>query len=122
MNTSWLFVAATVVLTVYGQIVVKWQVGRAGDFPDGTGPRLEFLLRLATTPWVLSVFVAAAIAALCWMAAMTKLELSKAYPFVGTSFVLVLVLSAVFFDERLTWFKVAGVALVVAGLVVGSRP
>jgi multidrug transporter EmrE-like cation transporter len=118
---SWLLVAVTIALTVYGQMIVKWRVGEAGDFPDGTGPRVEFLLRLAVSPWVISVFVAAAVAALCWMAAMTKLELSRAYPFVGASFVLVLLLSAIFFQERLNIFKVAGVVLIVFGLVVGSR-
>jgi multidrug transporter EmrE-like cation transporter len=70
---------------------------------------------------VISVFVAAFIAALAWMAAMTRLELSRAYPFVSLSFVLVLVSSAVFFDESLTAAKVLGVALILAGLVVGSR-
>jgi len=119
---SWVYVGATIVLTVYGQLIVKWQVDRAGELPASLGGKAEFLLRLATSPWVLSVFAAAAVAALCWMAAMTRLELSRAYPFVGLSFVLVLVLSAVFFDEQLTSFKVAGVALIVLGLVVGSQP
>jgi multidrug transporter EmrE-like cation transporter len=118
---SWIYVTLTILLTVYGQLVVKWRVDRAGDLPAGAGAKVEFLLRLATTPWVISVFVAAAIAALCWMAAMTKLELSRAYPFVGASFAAVLVLSAVFFNERLNTAKVAGVALIILGLVVGSR-
>ena len=121
MNSSWLLVALTVALTVYGQLIVKWRVGLAGALPEGTGAKIEFLLRLAATPWIVSVFAAAAVAALCWMAAMTKLELSRAYPFVGASFVAVLVLSAVFFDERLNAYKVAGVALIVLGLFVGSR-
>lgn len=85
MNMSWLLVATTIVLTVYGQLIIKWRVGEAGDFPEATGAKLTFLLRLASSPWVISVFAAAAVAALCWMAAMTKLELSRAYPFVGAS-------------------------------------
>jgi multidrug transporter EmrE-like cation transporter len=118
---SWVYVALTIALTVYGQLIVKWQVNRAGDLPAGTWDKVEFLLRLAVNPWVISVFVAAAIAALSWMAAMTRLELSRAYPFVGLSFVLVLILSAAFFDEPLTAWKIAGVLLIVLGLVVGSR-
>jgi multidrug transporter EmrE-like cation transporter len=118
---SWVYVGVTIALTVYGQLIVKWQVGRAGDLPDGTWNKFEFLLRLAVNPWVISVFIAAAIAALSWMAAMTRLELSRAYPFVGLSFVLVLIFSAVFFDEPLTTWKIAGVALIVVGLFVGSR-
>jgi multidrug transporter EmrE-like cation transporter len=118
---SWVYVGLTVALTVYGQLIVKWQVGRAGQLPAGTLEKVEFLLNLAVRPWVISVFAAAAVAALSWMAAMTRLELSRAYPFVGLSFVLVLVLSAVFFDESLTVAKVAGVLLIVLGLYVGSQ-
>lgn len=119
--SAWLYVTTTVLLTVYGQLVVKWQVGRAGEFPAAVGDKLQFLLRLAVSPWMISVFIAAFVAALAWMAAMTRLELSRAYPFVGLSFVLVMVGSAVLFDERLTVSKVAGVVLIVLGLAVGSR-
>jgi multidrug transporter EmrE-like cation transporter len=118
---SWVYVATTIVLTVYGQLIVKWQVGRAGALPTRLGDKVEFLARLVTNPWMISVFVAAFVAALAWMAAMTRLELSRAYPFVSLSFVLVLALSAVFFGEALTLAKVLGIALILVGLVVGSR-
>ena len=55
------------------------------------------------------------------MLALTRLELSFAYPFIALSFVFVIVASAVFFGEPLTATKVAGVGLVFAGLVLGSR-
>ena len=52
---------------------------------------------------------------------MTRYELSVAYPFVALSFVLVLAGSAVFFGESLNAAKVAGIALIVIGIVIGSR-
>src|SRR5436305_980124 len=90
-------VAMTIGFTVYGQLIVKWRVTEAGDLPSGLGDRIDFMVRLVTDPWVLSVFVAAAIAALAWMAALTRFELSAVYPFMSLSFVLVLGLSGVFF-------------------------
>jgi multidrug transporter EmrE-like cation transporter len=114
-------VALTIGLTVYGQLVVKWQVVQAGDFPAALGDRLEFLLRLLANPWIISVFAAAAIAALSWMAAMTRLELSVAYPFVAITFALVLILSGVFFDEAITTAKTLGVGLIILGIVVATR-
>jgi multidrug transporter EmrE-like cation transporter len=116
-----LCVALTIGLTVYGQLVVKWQVLEAGEFPAAMSDRFEFLLRLVTNPWVISVFIAAALAAVSWMAAMTRLELSAAYPFVAITFALVLILSGVFFDEAVTPAKTAGVGLIILGLVVGTR-
>jgi drug/metabolite transporter (DMT)-like permease len=117
---SYVYVAATVLLTVYGQLIVKWQVGDTARLADPS-QRAAFLLALLANPWVLSALAAAFAAALCWMLAMVKLELSHAYPFVSLSFVLVLFLSALFFGELLTWQKVAGVALIVGGVALGSQ-
>jgi drug/metabolite transporter (DMT)-like permease len=115
------YVATTIALTTYGQLIVKWQVDKAGDFPASLSGKLEFLLRLMVNPWVISVLAGAVIAAMAWMAALTHFELSRVYPFVSLSFVAVLVGSALVFDEPLSAFKVAGVVLIVAGLTVGSQ-
>jgi drug/metabolite transporter (DMT)-like permease len=121
VNVGYVYVATTIALTTYGQLVIKWQVDKAGAFPETTSGRMEFLLRLLVNPWVISVFIGAAIAALSWMAALTRFELSRVYPFVALSFVFVLVLSAALFDESLTWPKVVGVLLIVVGLTIGSQ-
>jgi multidrug transporter EmrE-like cation transporter len=60
-------------------------------------------------------------AALCWMLAMVELDLSHAYPFVSLSFVVVLLLSAALFGEPLNFVKIAGIALIVAGVALGSQ-
>lgn len=118
---SYVYVFSTIVLTVYAQIVIKWQVLKAGTLPEELGDKLAFLFQLLLNFWVISAFAAAFLAALTWMAAMTKLQLSHAYPFMGLTFVLVLLASGYFFNEPVTAVKVAGVALVVLGLVVGSQ-
>jgi len=117
---AWLYVAATVSLTVYGQIVVKWRVSRRGHLPADLHGKLTFLAGLILDPWVLSALLGAFVAALSWMLAISQLELSRAYPFVGLSFALVLIFSTVLFGEALTAAKIAGVALVIAGIVVGA--
>lgn len=118
---AYLYILATVVLTVYGQLVVKWRVGELGALPAGTIDKAEILLRLTVTPWMLSVYAAAVLAGLAWMVAVSQLELSRAYPFVGLTFGLVLVASAVCFGEALTAGKVLGTGLIIAGIVVGAR-
>jgi multidrug transporter EmrE-like cation transporter len=54
------------------------------------------------------------------MIAMTRFDLSYAYPFMSLAFVFVLILSAIFFHEAVTIPKALGVALVVAGIIIGS--
>ena len=118
---SYFYVMSTVLLTVYGQIVIKWQVTQAGPFPVHGFDRANFLFALLINPWVLSGFAAAFVAGLSWMIAMTKLQLSHAYPFVSLSFALVLLLSWALLDEPLTWQKVAGVVLIGCGVIVSSQ-
>ena len=52
---------------------------------------------------------------------MTKFDISYAYPFMSSAFVLVFLLSVVLFEEVVTWQKVAGLLLIVAGIIVTSR-
>ena len=118
---SYLFVFITIFLTVYSQIVIKWQVVAAGTFPLETPDRLWFLAKLLINPWVISALAAGLLAVVSWMAAMTKLELSHAYPFMSLAFVLVLVLSALVFHEPVNSWKIAGLVLITAGIIVGSQ-
>jgi multidrug transporter EmrE-like cation transporter len=119
--TGFAYVLGSVLFTVYGQIIVKWQVSKAGALPASLSERIPFLLGLIFNPWILSGIFAGFCALVCWLAAMTKFELSYAYPFMSLAFVFVLVLSAVLFHEPLTVAKIMGVLLIIAGIVVGSR-
>jgi multidrug transporter EmrE-like cation transporter len=118
---GYLWVGATIALTVYGQLVFKWRMSRAPEFPGELGARIGYILGLATDPWIVSVYVAALLASVAWGGALRKFELSYAYPFMSLSFVGVLLLSVAVFDERITVSKVVGLVLIVAGLIVASR-
>ena len=118
---SYLYIALTVLLTVYGQLILKWQVSQAGPLPTATGGKVTFLLHLCLNPWVASAFVAAFVAALCWMAALSKMELSHAYPFVGMTFVFVLIGSCFILGETVTPLKITGSALILLGIIVASQ-
>ena len=116
-----LFIFCAVLLTTYAQIIIKWRVSNNTVITSGAIEKLIFLIAMLFDPWVLSALIGGFIAGLSWMAAMTKFELSYAYPFVSLSFALVLLMSNIFFNESLTPYKVIGVILIVAGVIVGSQ-
>lgn len=116
-----LAVFMTIFLTVYGQIVIKWQVAAYGKPPTNFNEKMLFLLQLLLNPWVLSGLLAAFGASLSWMLAMSKLDLNYAYPFVSLSFILIILSGAFFFNESLSMWKIVGAILIVAGVTVGSR-
>ena len=121
LSMGFLYIALTIALTVYGQIVLKWQLDQAGEFPPDLGDKLIFLFRQLLNPWVISSFASAFIASLTWMAAMTQFELSFAYPFMSLSFIIVAVLSFMFLGETFTWTKVGGTLVIIAGLFLITR-
>jgi drug/metabolite transporter (DMT)-like permease len=106
---------------VYCQLVLKWQVAGAGTVPEDTAGRLALAIGLLVNPWVISALAAALLAAVSWMAALTKLDLSHAYPLVSLSFVAVTLGAAWLFQEPLTALKLAGVALICLGVAIGSQ-
>ena len=120
-SMKYLYIVGTVLFTVYGQLVLKWRIGNYGSLPDPLIDKLFFLLQLFTDGYILSGFVAAFMASLCWMAAMTKFDVSYAYPFMSSAFVLVLVFSALFFREPITWQKVVGMICIAIGILITSR-
>lgn len=118
---AWLMVSGTIFFTVYGQLVLKWQIDSAAQSISNSESRLIGFISLFAKPWVLSAFVSAFAASLCWMLALSKLPLSKAYPFMALSFLIVSIFSAWLFNDALNWQKIVGLILVVSGLVISSQ-
>ena len=56
---GYLFILLTIVLTAYGQLAIKWQVGLAGPLPDSPEQKFGYFLRLLLNPWVISAIAAA---------------------------------------------------------------
>ena len=116
-----LYIFGTILFTVYGQLIIKWRIPFHGALPGELTEKIVFLLKLFFDPFILSGFVAAFLASLCWMAAMTAFDLSYAYPFMGLNFVLVFLASAILLSEQVTMYKVVGLILIVLGILISSR-
>lgn len=118
---GYFYIAGTIIFTVYGQLMLKWRISAYGALPDGFYEKCVFLFKLVFDPYIFSGFFAAFIASFFWMAAMTKFDVSYAYPFMSGAFVIVFVLSVMLFQEPITWQKIIGLCLIVTGIIVTSR-
>ena len=115
------YIALTIAFTVYGQLILKWRMNDLGELPQGMLKKIAFLVYLVFDPWIFSGFFAAFLASLAWMAAMTRFDLSHAYPFMSLNFVVVLLLSGWLLSEPVTLQRGLGVGLIVLGTVVAAR-
>jgi multidrug transporter EmrE-like cation transporter len=118
---GYLYIFLTIVFTVYGQMILKFRIALYGSMPDNILPKILFLLKLLLDPFILSGFISAFFASLFWMAAMTKFELSYAYPFMSLAYVLVFIFSVLIFNESFTLNKVLGLILITLGIVLSSK-
>ena len=118
---GYVFIAGTIFFTVFGQLVIRQQIGKLGDIPTGPG-LFRFLLEFALTrPLVLAALASGFLAALCWMATLTRFELSFAYPFMALNFVIVAMIGIAAFDEVFNAYKVVGLLIVCSGLIVVAQ-
>jgi multidrug transporter EmrE-like cation transporter len=117
---AYLFIALTILLTVYGQLVLKWQVDLYAQLLAAPIRPLNVII-LLLKPWVISAFVAAFGASLCWIAAINKLPISRAYPYMAINFFLIALLANMIFHERMDGYKIVGTGIIMLGVVVLSR-
>lgn len=118
------YLCATIILQVYSQLIVKWRIsGRfAGlTIPGGVWPKVVTLFAVLFDPFIFTGLVATFLSGLCWMATMSKLDISYAYPFTSFGFALVVVLSWLLLGESLNGWRICGVLLIMAGIAVASQ-
>ena len=105
-----------------GQLMLKHGMQLASARAAKSGGSL--VVSAATSPWILLGLAVFGISAIAWLAALSRVPLSVAYPFNALGYLVILTASILILHERanvLTWL---GSLLVVSGLiiVVLSRP
>jgi len=69
---------------------------------------------------IISAFICMFIRGLIWLFIIKQMNLSFAYPFISLSFVLILIISYIFFNERITLGKILGSSLIILGIIFNS--
>ena len=120
---SWLrsnaFLILYIVFTTASQLIMRWQVSAAA--PPESASRFDFIVSMLLTPWVWAAILATFLAGLAWMLALTRFELTYAFPFTGVTFALILLAGAFLFGEHVGPARIAGTFLVLLGLIVIVR-
>jgi len=114
---GYFYIFGTIFFTVYGQLILKWRILNYGALPEPFSEKVIFLFKLLFDPWIFSGFFAAFIASFFWMAAMTKFDLSHAYPIiVGGLAIFTSLIAIVFLKEPLSLYKLLGIFFIVTGV------
>jgi len=99
-----------------GQVMLKHGMQIASSRAAHSGGSLA--LRAATSPWVLLGLVVFGVSAVAWLAALSRVPLSVAYPFNALGYLVILTASIVLLHERASVLTWVGTFMVVSGLLI----
>lgn len=115
MFQTTLLILLDIVMVVAGQFCMKFGINKVGAF--NSMPTSQFLVKAFTTPIILLGIALYAISAVVWIAILSKVELSFAYPLLSIGYVLILLVSWAFLGEQMNFFKVLGIIFIVFGII-----
>jgi drug/metabolite transporter (DMT)-like permease len=110
-------VLASVAFGAVGQLTLKAAMNGLGQLQFSA----ETLLRMATSPLLLIGIAIFGVSTLLWLLALTKADLSFAYPFLSLTYIAVLIGGALLFHERVTFVRVLGFAVILTGVWIVAR-
>jgi drug/metabolite transporter (DMT)-like permease len=121
MKIAILYILASVLGSAVGQLLLKKGMNSIGPVTLGIKLLPSVLWQMATN---LNVFIGLAIylvGTVFWLAALSRVDLSFAYPFASFNYVIMLVASWMMFDEKITLSRLLGTIVIGIGVVLISR-
>lgn len=113
---SLLYVVITIIGTVAGQLMLKKGMLEVGQIPSNPNEYIPFFIKAFSNFKVIFSLFLAFVAALGWIAALSRLDLSYAYPFMASTFVFVLIFSKLLFNEEISLLRWSGVFVIWFGV------
>ncbi len=116
-----LFILVSVVCNVIGQLSMKYAMIKYGEVNFQVVKILNIAFDIFTKPFIILGLFCYFISAFFWIIALSKLELSLAYPMMSIGYVLIFFLSWWLFKENVTAVRFLGVFLICLGLYFLAR-
>lgn len=107
----------SVTLSAVAQVFLKQGLNTLKRKP-GPGGVLQLVLGVAQQDWIWLWAISFVMATALWLLGLQKLQLSYAYPLLSIGYILVNLLSAIFFRERVDGMRWIAVAIISAGVVL----
>ena len=115
-----LCILASVTLGVLGQFLIKRGLINLGKLDFAAGLIMAYL-RVFLSPLVAVGLGVYFLGVFFWLYALSKVDLSYAYPFVSLSYVLVVLASWILLGEHVTPMRWCGVVAICAGVILVAR-
>lgn len=119
--TNWLLVLAAVLLGSLAQLLLKAGTTAVGPFAFSSANLLPVGWQLATQPLIMGGILAYGLSLIIWIMALSRVEVSIAYPMVSIGYVLTAIAAWQFLGESLSAMRVAGISVIMVGVFIVAR-
>jgi multidrug transporter EmrE-like cation transporter len=108
--TTYILLLVVILISVAGQLLLKMGMLKTRNFT------ISQLPALIKNPAVVAGFVCYGLSTVLYFKVLARLELSLAYPTISLGYVLVIVMSKLFFDEQIRPSRWAAVIIICLGV------
>ena len=117
------YIFLSIFFAVSSQLIIKWKMSAFSIENIGSSiwDKFSFAFSMLFNPYIMLSLLFTLLSGLSWMIAMTKFDISYAYPYTALGFVFILFFSYLLFHEPLNLYKIIGTLLIVIGIIVSSR-
>jgi drug/metabolite transporter (DMT)-like permease len=109
-----LFIA--IPFSVCGELSLKHGMSQLGVFTLNPSTLLPSLFRIFSNPFILLGFALIFGGSIFWLAVISRVEISYAYPMLSISYILMLIASWILFSENITPIRILGVIVICLGV------
>jgi drug/metabolite transporter (DMT)-like permease len=121
MSTSIVYIIISVVGGAVGQILLKKGMNDLGEVTLSLQSMIQITWKMLTNPYVFIGLFIYFLSVIFWLAALSRVELSYAYPFASFSYIIMFLASWLLLNETITPMRILGTLVVGIGVFLISR-
>lgn len=118
---SFALILAGVLLNAAAQLLLKAGTNAVGQFEFSAANIVPVGLRLALEPFILGGVACYVVSLVVWIMALSRVEVSIAYPMLSIGYVINAVAAWYLFGESLTALRLTGIGCIVVGVFLVAR-
>ena len=102
MKIAIIYILISVITSTFGQLMLKKGMAAMGEVTLSINQLPSIIWRMGTNSYVFFGLVIYLAGTVFWLAALSRVDLSYAYPFASLSYIIMLVAAWLLFDEKIT--------------------
>lgn len=105
----------SIFFAAFGQIFMKIGMNKLGITEISEIIKPQKLLNIFTNIPILAGILSYFLGLLIWLSLLSKLEVGSLYPLISIGYIITAIFGIIFLREKLTFFKILGISLIILG-------